>query len=273
MSTYRQQVEEAANYLQEIISQKPVVGLLTGTGLGDSAKSLSISNTISYAEIPNFPESTAPGHAGKLLFGSLSHHPCLVMQGRFHLYEGYTALEVAFPIRVMQTLGVQTLFITNAAGGINPLLTPGDIMIIKDHINLSGANPLIGPNHDDWGDRFPDMSAVYDPGLISAAQDAGWTLGMSIQTGIYAGLRGPSLETPAEIRYLSTIGAEAVGFSTIQEVIAAGHAGMQILGLSIIANVHRPDRPEAVSVDDVLRVANEAAVKVNQILSTVIKTL
>ncbi|MBT8372180.1 MAG: purine-nucleoside phosphorylase [Deltaproteobacteria bacterium] len=273
MRTYRQQVEEAAYFIQDIIGQKPAVGLLTGTGLGDSAKSLSVSNTISYAEIPNFPEATAPGHAGKLLFGSLSQHPCLVMQGRFHLYEGYTPLEVALPIRMMQTLGVQTLFITNAAGGLNPVLTPGDIMIIKDHINLSGANPLIGPNYDDWGDRFPDMSAVYDPGLILAAQDAGWTLGIPIQTGIYAGLRGPSLETPAEVRYLSTIGAEAVGFSTIQEVIAAGHAGMQILGLSIITNVHRPDRPEVVSVDDVLRVANKAAIKVDQILSAVIKTI
>jgi len=273
MSSHRQQVEEAANYIQQIIGQKPVVGLLTGTGLDDSARSLSIINSLAYAEIPNFPEPTAPGHAGKLLFGNLSEHLCLVMQGRFHLYEGYTPLEVTFPVRVMQTLGVKTLLITNAAGGINPVLTPGDIMIIKDHINLSGVNPLIGPNHDDWGDRFPDMSAVYDSGLISTAQDAGWTLGIPIQTGIYAGLLGPSLETPAEVRFLSAIGAEAVGFSTIQEVIAAGHAGMQILGLSIIANVHRPDRPEPVSVDDVLKVANKAAIKVDQILSAVIKNI
>lgn len=273
MSTHHQQVEEAASYIHAKIDQKPIVGILTGTGLGDSAKSLAISDSISYAEIPNFPESTAPGHAGKLLCGDLSQHPCMVMQGRFHLYEGYTPLEVTFPIRVMRTLGVQTLFVTNAAGGINPVLTPGDIMIIKDHINLTGANPLIGPNHDDWGDRFPDMSAAYDPGLISATQDAGWTLGIPIQTGIYAGLKGPSLETPAEVRYLSSIGAEAVGFSTIQEVIAARHAGMRILGLSIIANVHRPDRPEPISVEDVLRVANDTTVKVDQIISTVIKTL
>ena len=273
MSTYRQQVEEAANYIQDKIGQNPTVGLLTGTGLDDSAKSLSVSNALSYAEIPYFPKSTAPGHAGKLLSGNLSQQPYMVMQGRFHLYEGYTPLEVTFPIRVMQTLGVQTLFVTNAAGGVNPVLTSGDIMIIKDHINLTGANPLVGPNHDDWGDRFPDMSAVYDAGLISAAQDAGWTLGIPIQTGIYAGLLGPSLETPAEVRYLSTIGAGAVGFSTIQEVIAAGHAGMQILGLSIITNVHRPDRPEPVSVDEVLRVANTAASQVDQILASVIKTL
>lgn len=273
MSTYRRQVEEAADYIQDKIGQKSVVGLMTGTGLGDGTKSLSISNSISYAEIPNFPQSTAPGHAGKLLYGHLSQHPCLVLQGRFHLYEGYTALEVTFPIRVMQTLGVQTLFITNAAGGINPVLTPGDIMIIKDHINLTGANPLIGPNHDDWGDRFPDMSTAYDPGLIAAAQDAGWTLGIPIQTGIYAGLSGPSLESSAEVRYLSTIGAEAVGFSTVQEVIAAGHAGMQILGLSVITNVHNPDRPEPVSVDAVLRVANKVALKVDRILSAVIKNI
>jgi len=273
MSTYRHKVENAASFIQEKIDQEPVVGILTGTGLGDSVNSLAISHSIAYAEIPNFPESTAPGHAGKLLCGNLSQQSCLVMQGRFHLYEGYTPLEVTFPIRVMQTLGVQTLFVTNAAGGINPVLTPGDIMIIKDHINLTGTNPLIGPNDDDWGDRFPDMSATYDPGLISAAQDAGWTLGIPIQTGIYAGLRGPSLETPAEVRYLSTIGAEAVGFSTVPEVIAAGHAGMLILGLSIITNVHRPDRPEPISVKDVLRVATEAAGKVDQILSAVIKTL
>ncbi len=273
MNTYHQQVEESANYINDKIGQKPVVGILTGTGLGDCTKSLSISNSISYAEIPNFPESTAPGHAGKLICGILSQRPCLVFQGRFHLYEGYTPMQVTFPIRVLQTLGVKTLCVTNAAGGINPVLTPGDIMIIKDHINLTGANPLIGPNHDDWGDRFPDMSAAYDPGLISATQDAGWTLGIPIQTGIYAGLKGPSLETPAEIKFLSTLGAEAVGFSTVQEVIAAGHAGMQILGLSIITNVHRPDRPEPISVDDVLGVANEAAGKVDRILSTVIKNI
>jgi len=273
MNTYHQQVEEAASFIQGKLDQNPDVGILTGTGLGDSANSLAISNSISYAEIPNFPKSTSPGHAGKLLCGDLSQHSCMVMQGRFHLYEGYTPLEVTFPIRVMRTLGVQTLVVTNAAGGINPVLTPGDIMIIKDHINLTGANPLIGPNHDDWGDRFPDMSAAYDSQLISATQDAGWTLGIPIQTGIYAGLRGPSLETPAEVRYLATIGAEAVGFSTIQEVIAARHAGMQILGLSIIANVHRPDRPEPIRVDDVLQVANDAAVKVDQIISTVIKTI
>ncbi len=273
MSTYRQQVEEAASYIQEKIGQQPIVGLLTGTGLGDSAKSLSLSNSLSYAEIPHFPKSTAPGHAGTLLFGDLSQHPCMVLQGRFHLYEGYTPLEVTFPIRVMQTLGIRTLLITNAAGGINPVLTPGDIMIIKDHINLTGTNPLIGPNHDDWGDRFPDMSTAYDPGLVSVAQDAGWTLGTPIQTGIYAGLPGPSLETPAEVRYLLTIGADVVGFSTIQEVITASHAGMQILGLSIITNAHRPDRPETVKVEDVLRVANEAASKVDRIISAVVKTL
>ncbi len=273
MSTYRQQVEQAAAFILGKIGQKPVVGLLTGTGLGDSAKSLSLSNSLSYAEIPFFPESTAPGHAGKLLFGSLSRRPCLVMQGRFHLYENYTPLEVTFPIRVMQTLGVQTLFVTNAAGGINPVLTPGDIMIIKDHINLTGANPLIGPNHDDWGDRFPDMTAVYDPGLISAAQDAGRKLGIPIQKGVYAGLLGPSLETPAEVSYLSTIGAEAVGFSTIQEVIAAGHAGIRILGMSIIVNVHRPDRPEPIRVDDVLQVAKKAIPKVDRIISAVIESI
>lgn len=273
MTTYREKIAEAVAYILKRIPEKPVAGLLTGTGLGESARSLSVSASLSYEEIPHFPKSTVPSHIGTLRFGKLSKQPTIVMQGRFHLYEGYSPLAVTFPIRVIQALGVRTLFVTNAAGGLNPVFKTGDIMIIKDHINLTGANPLVGPNYDDWGDRFPDMTAVYDPELISLAQDAGWKLGLSIPKGVYAGLLGPSLETPAEIRFLTTIGAEAVGFSTVQEVIAAVHAGIRVLGLSIITNVNHPDRPVAASVEEIIQVAQAAAPKVDGIISAVAEAI
>jgi purine-nucleoside phosphorylase len=189
------------------------------------------------------------------------------MQGRFHLYEGYTPLEVTFPIRVMQQLGVKILIVSNAAGGLNPEFNPGDIMLITDHINLTGTNPLIGPNVDSWGIRFPDMTRAYDKTLIAAAERVAKAAGKSLQKGVYAGLTGPSLETPSEVKFLQTIGAEAVGFSTVQEVIAAVHSGMRVLGLSTITNVHNPDDPVPAAVEDIIEVARGAT----PLLETIMK--
>jgi purine-nucleoside phosphorylase len=243
---------------------------LTGTGLGDSGQSLAVSVSLPYEDIPHFPVSTVQSHMGKFLAGRMTNRPTIVMQGRFHLYEGYSPLDVTFPIRVMQFLGIQVLFVTNAAGGLNPAYKPGDIMIIEDHINLTGANPLVGPNHDDWGERFPDMTKAYDNRLISLAEKAGREAVIPLRKGVYVGLLGPSLETPAEVRFLKTIGAEAVGFSTTQEVIAAVHAQIKVLGLSIITNVHNPDHPTPASVDEIIEVANAAAPRVDKIVSTVV---
>ena len=273
MPDYQEKVAEAVAYIEKMIPGKPFAGVLTGTGLGNSVQSLAISVSLPYENIPYFPISTVQSHIGKFLAGRMANRPVIVMQGRFHLYEGYSPLDVTFPIRVMQALGIKMLFVTNAAGGLNPAFKPGDIMIIQDHINLTGANPLVGPNHDDWGERFPDMTDAYDKDLIALAENAGREAKIPLRKGVYAGLLGPSLETPAEIRFLKTIGAEAVGFSTTQEVIAAVHARINVLGLSIITNIHDPDQPTLSSVEEIIGVAQSAASQVDRIVSSVVGML
>jgi len=259
MSSYASRVSTAADFLQSRIQDTPAIGILTGTGLGDSISFLETEAAVDYRDIPHFPVSTVESHMGRLSVGRWQGRKMLAMQGRFHLYEGYSPMEVAFPVRVMQALGTSALIVTNAAGGLNPSFKPGDIMVISDHINLTGQNPLSGPNEDAWGPRFPDMSAAYDQSLAALALAAGKRNGASLQTGVYAGLPGPSLETPAEARFLRAIGADAVGFSTVTEVIAAVHAGMRVLGLSIITNVHNPDRPEPASVEEIISLARQVA--------------
>lgn len=259
MDKYWEKVLDTAAFLQEKTGGEPVLGLMTGTGLGKSLAALEVSFAIAYEEIPGFPLSTVTGHAGRLLMGSLGGKPVVAMEGRFHLYEGYTPAEVAFPVRVMQAMGVNTLIVANAAGGLNPGFSPGDIMVIRDHINLTGENPLMGPNDDRWGLRFPDMTAVYSPHLVQVAVSAAKEKSISLKQGVYLGLKGPSLETPAETRFIRMIGADAVGMSTIQEVIAAVHANMHILGLSTITNVNDPDRPAPAALEDIIRTAENAA--------------
>ncbi|MDX9787050.1 MAG: purine-nucleoside phosphorylase [Desulfobacterales bacterium] len=273
MSQYGTQVLETAEFLKRYSRNAPLIGLMTGTGLGESTAKVEIDAAFAYREIPNFPVSTVESHAGRLLLGRLAEKPVIAMQGRFHLYEGYTSREVAFPVRVMQAMGVKYLILSNAAGGLNTAFSPGDLMVIADHINLTGHNPLIGPNEDGWGERFPDMSRVYDPTLAALARQVGRACGAGMQTGVYAGLIGPSLETPAEVRFLSTIGADAVGFSTVQEVICGGHAGMRILGLSTITNVHTPDSPQPASVADIIACAEGAATKMGEMIQEVIKQI
>lgn len=266
-------VREAADRLKKKLDHLPETGVITGTGLGEAVGPLEDSISIEYGDIPHFPISTVASHSGRLLIGTLDGCPLMVMQGRIHLYEGYTPLEVTFPIRVMQALGVKCLILSNAAGGMNRGFSQGDIMAIRDHINLTGENPLVGPNDDAWGPRFPDMTAAYDRSLFQLFRRAAEGSGLSVKSGVYAGLKGPSLETPAEIRFLKTIGADAVGFSTVMETIAAVHAGMRVLGLSTITNINDPDSPIPAELDEIVAVANRTAPMLNGLIREVVKQI
>ncbi len=230
-------IREAVDYIGTRTNVRPAIALVLGSGLGVLADEIENAVTISYGDIPHFPVSTVEGHAGELLVGTLAGKPVLLMKGRFHMYEGYGAETVSFPVRVMKALGVKTLVVTNAAGGINASFQPGDLMLISDHINFMFKNPLIGPNDPEVGVRFPDMSEAYSKRLRALARGVGEKVGVSFQEGVYAGLLGPTYETPAEIRMLRTLGADAVGMSTVPETIAARHSGIEVLGISCISNM------------------------------------
>jgi len=231
------QIKEAARYIEEKIAIKPEIGLIMGSGLGVLGDYIEQPVTIHYDDIPHFPVSTVEGHAGELVIGTLSGRNVILMRGRFHMYEGYGAEITAFPVRVMKALGVFSLLVTNAAGGVNLAYEAGDLMIISDHLNLTGKNPLIGPNDDELGVRFPDMSEAYSKRLRAIAKEAAASRGVKIQEGVYAGLLGPTYETPAEIKMLRVLGADAVGMSTVAEVIAARHSGIEVVGISCISNM------------------------------------
>lgn len=230
-------IGEAASFIQGKITVRPEIGLILGSGLGVLAESIEDAVTIPYEDVPHFPVSTVEGHAGELLIGTFMNKPVLLMKGRFHMYEGYEAGTVSFPVRVMKALGVGTLIVTNAAGGINAEFAPGDLMLIQDHINFMFKNPLIGPNDAQIGPRFPDMSEAYTRDLRRIAQRVAAREGIPLKEGVYIGLLGPSYETPAEIRMLRTLGADAVGMSTVPETVAARHAGLNVLGISCISNM------------------------------------
>ncbi len=270
---YIDQVEQAAGFVRDHFGFFPQVAVLTGTGLADLAEGLEKASSLSYDRIPNFPAPTVASHKGVMLAGTLGKRQVAVCQGRFHLYEGYSPRQVTFSIRVLATLGVKCLVLTNAAGGLNPGFASGDLMLVCDHINLTGANPLTGPNIDSWGLRFPDMTAAYDPGLRQAAQEAGSAAGIGLQTGVYAGLQGPSLETPAEMRFLRIIGADAVGFSTVMETIAAVHAGIKVLAISTITNMADPDDPQPADVDSIIAVARQAAPALARVVAGVLERI
>lgn len=269
MQKVKKRLAETIDFIKSKLKHVPYIGLLTGTGLGESAESMAIDTIIDYKEIPHFPLSTVQTHIGRMLAGDMNGCSVIAMQGRFHLYEGYHPLEVTYPVRVMQQLGVKILILSNASGGLNPRFNAGDIMLITDHINLTGSNPLIGPNEDSWGVRFPDMSRAYNQALITMAESIAKANDVRLQKGIYAGLTGPSLETPAEVKFLQTIGAEAVGFSTVQEVIAAVHGNMRVLGLSTITNVHDPDDPIPATVEEIIEVAKSATHQLVKIMKGV----
>ncbi len=243
----REEFEEAADFIRSRTQRSPSVGLILGSGLGSLAANVTEPDIIVYSDIPHFPVSTVEGHPGKLVIGRLEGLEVLIMQGRAHYYEGYSMQRIALPVRVMHILGINTLIVTNAAGGLNPAFRPGDLMLITDHINLigmAGLNPLRGPNDPHLGPRFPDMSQAYDPELRQIALQVATGLGLSLRQGVYICLAGPSFETPADLRFLRMIGADAVGMSTVPEVTAARHAGMRVLGLSGISNVASPEPGE-----------------------------
>ena len=251
-------VKESVAFLESETKLRPHIAIVLGTGLGGLADKIKAAAVISYKNIPNFPISTVVSHEGRLIFGSLGGKSVVAMQGRFHFYEGYEAKEITFPIRVMAAMGIKTLLISNAAGGLNLSFQAGDLMLISDHINLTGQNPLRGGNLDEWGPRFPDMTAPYNRGLINLARKAAKDLGIKIHKGVYVGVPGPSMETAAETRFLRIIGADAVGMSTIPEVIVAVHAGLRVLGLSVITNVNDPDNYQPAPLEQVIATAKGA---------------
>ncbi len=267
----KENADAAARYIQSHIHNPPHIMVLTGTGLSESVKGISVETQLEYQDIPHFPLSTVESHPGKLIIGRLHDKTVAVFQGRFHLYEGYSPPEVAFPVRVSQRLGVQYLIVSNAAGGLKSEFSAGDIMLISDHINLTGCNPLLGPHDPVLGDRFPDMTRVYAPDMIALALDIGKTNHLHLQTGVYAGLLGPSLETPAETRFLKMIGASAVGFSTIMEVITAVQAGMKVIGLSTITNINNPDHPVPATLEDIIETANRTTPTLKILIEQIIK--
>ena len=249
------------------------VAVILGTGLGKLANEMDVSTAIPYREIPGFPLSTVESHEGRLLFGRLGGKLVVAMQGRFHRYEGYALQQVTFPLRVMRALGAGTMIVTSACGGMHPLWAPGELVLIADHINLLGDNPLVGPNDDTMGPRFPDMSAAYDPGLRATAREAARDLRLTLREGVYVAVAGPNLETPAEYRFLRTIGADVVGMSTVPEVIVAVHGGMKVLGISIITDQCLPDALEPADVERIIRTAATAEPNLTRLVTAVLERL
>ena len=268
-----QRIDEAVEHVRRRVDWSPEVGLVLGTGLGALIRDMEVEDTIEYEEIPHFPVSTVESHSGRLVFGSLEGRPVMAMQGRFHYYEGYSMEQVTFPIRVMQRMGVETIVVSNACGGMNPGYRRGDLMRIDDHINLIGDNPLRGPNIDELGPRFPDMSEPYDRGLGALADRVALEAEIRLHVGVYVAVAGPNLETRAEYRFLRFIGADVVGMSTVPEVIVARHAGMRVLGISIVTDECFPDSLEAVDVETIIRVAGEAEPRMTRIIRDTIGRL
>lgn len=264
---------ESVKYIKECTKVEPTIGIILGTGLGGLVNEINVIDEIAYKDIPNFPLSTVEGHSGKLIFGELGGKKVIAMQGRFHFYEGYTMQQVTFPVRVMKLLGIQKLFVSNASGGVNPDFEIGEIMIQNDHINLFPAHPLIGKNIDEMGPRFPDMSDAYDPTMIALAQTIAAENNIRVAVGTYAGLTGPTLETPAEYGYVRAIGADAVGMSTVPEVIVARHMDIPCFAISIITDLGVPGKIQKVSAQDVIDVANRQEPKMTLIMRELISRI
>jgi len=271
-----EQIDETANAIRARTMYKPRVGIILGSGLNDVANAVQKADVIPFVDLPNWPRSTVYGHAGRLVIGELEGQSVLVMQGRIHYYEGYSMSQITLPVRVMQRLGLEMLFVTNAAGGVNPEFVPGDVMLITDNLNLvgmMGANPLMGPNIDELGPRFPDMSQAYDRELMIMARRAAAAKNITLREGVYCGLSGPSFEGPADLRFLHMAGTDAVGMSTVPEVIVARHGGTRVLGLSGISNKANLDGSTVTTHEEVMEAGKVIAPKVEAILRGVLRAL
>lgn len=264
-------IEEIVAFLHERWNEQPVAGIILGTGLGPLAESIEDAVTIPYSDIPHFPASTATSHAGQLLCGRLDGTPVIVMEGRFHLYEGYALKDVTLPVRVFKAMGARLMIVSNAVGGMNPLYELGDLMVIDDHINLMGDNPLIGVNDDRLGPRFPDMSAPYDAALGDVALEVARKENFRAHKGVMVAIAGPNLETRAEYRFLRMIGADVVGMSTVPEVITAVHSGLRTFGVSVVTDLCLPDALEEADIDVIIKTANEAEPKLRAIVRGVLQ--
>lgn len=265
-----EQFKESVAFIKSKTQVEPTIGIILGTGLGGLVKEIEVIDEIPYSEIPHFPVSTVESHSGKLIFGTLGGKKVMAMQGRFHFYEGYDMKQVTYPVRVMKLMGIERLFVSNASGGVNPDFEVGEIMIQNDHINLFPAHPLIGKNIDEMGPRFPDMSEPYDPTMIALAQEIAHEHNIRVAVGTYAGLTGPTLETPAEYKYVRAIGADAVGMSTVPEVIVARHMEIPCFAISIITDLGVPGKIQKVSVQDVIEVASRQEPKMTLIMRELI---
>lgn len=270
MATLGEMVQEAVARVRERATLHPEVAVVLGTGLGSLADRLQVEARIPYGDLPHFPTSTVDTHAGELVFGTLADTPVVALSGRFHYYEGYTLQQVTFPVRVARALGVHTLIVSNAAGGLNPQFRAGDLMLISDHINLIGDNPLIGPNDDTLGPRFPDMCEPYTAALLELAETKALEMGIKTQRGVYLACSGPCLETRAEYRFMRLIGADAVGMSTVPEVIVAVHAGLKVLGVSVITDECLPDALEPVDIERIIATANAAEPSLTRLVEAVL---
>ena len=271
MSNLKEKIEESLEAIHKILKGKCEIGMILGTGLGELSRKILERKEISYQDIPHFLQTTALSHVGKLVFGKIGGKAVIAMEGRFHFYEGYALEEITYPVRVMRQLGCRRLIVSNAAGGLNPAFSLGDLMVITDHINLMGVNPLIGPNEDWLGVRFPDMSEPYTNELIALTEQIALEEKIKIQKGVYVAVSGPCLETRDEYRFLRTIGADVVGMSTIPEVIVAVHSSMRVLGLSVVTDSCFPDALEPVDIQKILKVAAEAEPKLTLMMKRVIE--
>lgn len=269
----REVIDRAADEIRKVCDLVPDVSLILGTGLGGLAKEIDCTAEIPYGDIPDFPVSTVESHAGRLLLGTLGGRRVVAMQGRFHLYEGYSMQQITFPVRVMRALGADKLVVSNACGGMNPLWSAGDLMLIADQINLLGDNPLIGPNDESLGPRFPDMSAPFDPQLREIGRSVAQDLKITLREGVYVAVTGPNLETPAEYRFLRGIGADVVGMSTVPEVIVAVHGGMRVMGVSIITDECFPDALEPADVERIIATAQKAEPDLTRLVTGVLERM
>ena len=271
VNDYVSRVDEAAAFLRSRVPDFPEIALVLGTGLGELARHIDVDTTVEYADVPDFPTSTVESHAGRFVVGTLEGKRVIAMQGRFHLYEGYSALDVTLPIRVLAVNGVETILISNAAGGMNPVYRRGDLMLLVDHINFQGANPLVGPNVDEWGPRFPDMSEPYDLELRSLAEQSAIKRSIKLHQGVYVAVTGPNLETRAEYRYLHALGADAVGMSTVPEVIVAAHMGLRVAAVSVITDECFPDTLQPVKLEEIFAAAAIAEPNLTALMRDVVR--